>query len=159
IGSAAFGLSMLVWVSAVLVARTKYRLQGAQIGREDLRKDPIVGGAEFLAIVAICIGITLFYTSAIVIDIEQDRSNVLWVISQPFFIPIACVAAISFYLARCRAQKIYGLTEISVGIFSISLASASQASPSDAIGKILAILGGVYIIVRGLDNIDKALTN
>ena len=49
--------------------------------------------------------------------------------------------------------------EISIGIFSISLASVSQAPGGDSIGKILAILGGIYIIVRGLDNIDRALTD
>jgi hypothetical protein len=109
VGSAAFGLSLLAWLTAVAIARTKYRSQGIQISREELRKDPIASGAEFFAANAICIGITLFYTSEIVLDIKQNNSKALSVISQPFFIPIACAAAVAFYSVRCRAQKIYGL--------------------------------------------------
>jgi hypothetical protein len=165
VGSAAFGLSLLAWLCAVGIARTKHRLRGVQISREDLTKDRIVIYAEFVAISAFCVSITLFYTSEIVLDIKQDDSNVLKIISNPFFIPVACVAAVGFYSIRCRVPKLYGLTEISIGIFSISLASASSISLAsasqgpkvDSIGKILAILGGVYIIVRGLDNINTAL--
>jgi len=65
-----------------------------------------------------------------------------------------------FYYIRSRFRLIYGITEFFVGVFT----SLKIFIPSFDISNIhtdeyFQILGGLYIIVRGMDNIGKGLEN
>lgn len=66
----------------------------------------------------------------------------------------ACCAVVGYYtyLLRCRARMYYGLVEIGVGLTTTYI-SADINVPKD----ILFLLAGVYIVVRGLDNVEKGL--
>jgi hypothetical protein len=75
--------------------------------------------------------------------------------TEPLTIVIGVAAGISFFTLRCRYPIAYGLTEIFVAILSIFY-STTPAVVSGT-GRFFALLGGIYIFVRGLDNIDKRM--
>ena len=63
------------------------------------------------------------------------------------------------YWFRCRAQVLYGFVEIMVslafgatGLYSINVQNFR------ILGAATALLGAIYIVVRGMDNIEKGLT-
>jgi drug/metabolite transporter (DMT)-like permease len=76
------------------------------------------------------------------------------------------LAGLVFYRLRCRHQFWYGVLEIVVGIVIIFLTWFPQttvlivAEPSFfgyLLSKGTGILAGVYILVRGLDNMERGL--
>lgn len=78
---------------------------------------------------------------------------------------VALIAGVFIYWFRCRQQFYYGLTEVVFGIavFVISAFPASttliteETSPTEMmISKYLTLAAGLYVVVRGFDNIDKA---
>jgi hypothetical protein len=68
------------------------------------------------------------------------------------------VAAIGYGLFRLRQahQAVYGLLEVMFGIITANYAWPNFYQTS-SVGSIAALLGSLYVIVRGLDNIDKSL--
>lgn len=75
--------------------------------------------------------------------------------TQTLWIATAVVVAWLLYVLRCNAMLIYAGFEILTGLgaviaYSVSSGLQSQLRP-------IAILGGVYIVIRGLDNFDKSL--
>ena len=78
------------------------------------------------------------------------------VTAAPFWIAISVIAALCLYLLRTAARIHYGFTEIMFGV--ISIAAAAQTFTAQAQSTTLVQLaGGIYIIVRGLDNIKHGL--
>jgi rRNA-processing protein FCF1 len=75
-------------------------------------------------------------------------------------IAIIPVLGILLFLIRSKWRLIYGLTEFLIG-FSAAIRvflpnfDYTQLHPSE----MFQIIGGLYIIVRGLDNIDKGIEN
>jgi len=70
------------------------------------------------------------------------------------------ILGILFFYIRAKWRLFYGLTELLVGIFTallIFLPSFDFSSLSTKPFSFLQILGGLYIMVRGLDNIGKGL--
>jgi hypothetical protein len=64
------------------------------------------------------------------------------------------IAGPCLYALRGRMRMVYGVAEVIVGHFTA--ANAVLTGSSDRGKEVLALLGGVYIVVRGLDNIGKA---
>ena len=73
----------------------------------------------------------------------------------PYTIPIAAVAGFAFFWLRCRHPLYYGFSEIAASLvtifFSTSPAITSQTT------RLFALLAGIYVFVRGMDNLDKRL--
>ena len=76
------------------------------------------------------------------------------------------VVAVGFYRIRCWSRLLYGAMEVVAGIGVIILgefppkaitAAASTWTLGSRAAHMLALMGGVYIVVRGLDNIDQGL--
>jgi len=59
------------------------------------------------------------------------------------------------YWLRGRLPLIYGTLEIFVGMLSLSIATQGQVT--DLLTKLIGVFGGIYIIIRGLDNVDKGI--
>jgi hypothetical protein len=76
------------------------------------------------------------------------------------------VVAVAFYRIRCWSRLLYGAMEVVSGIGVIIqgefppnaiTAAASTWMLGSRAAHILALIGGVYIVVRGMDNIDQGL--
>jgi hypothetical protein len=79
---------------------------------------------------------------------------------------LTITAGLFFYWLRCRFRFWYGVCEIVVAVVVIYLTFVppytamvlADMSPSRLlISKGVGILGGIYILVRGLDNLDEDL--
>lgn len=69
----------------------------------------------------------------------------------------AVVAALCFYLLKLRHRAVYGAIEIFVAAFTIATAISALDKPERTATALLQILGGVYITVRGFDNVREGL--
>jgi hypothetical protein len=78
---------------------------------------------------------------------------------------ISLAAGVFVFRIRCRRPFYYGLTEIVFGmaVFVFSVFPSSTTLVSDEISpigmmisKYLTLAAGLYIVVRGLDNIDRS---
>jgi hypothetical protein len=76
------------------------------------------------------------------------------------------LVAIGFYRIRCASRPLYGAIEIVAGLATIVLgefppyavlASDTTWSLGSRAAHILTLMAGVYIVVRGLDNIAQDL--
>lgn len=111
-----------------------------------------IGMAGFgIWVIIFFLGITLYAS----ILVSNNTVFILRILSNPF--SVAPSVLMAFVLFRLRRSKpaLYGSIEIMVGVAVIVF--SVRTSTTDLIAKIVAILGGVYIIVRGLDNIDRRL--
>jgi hypothetical protein len=77
------------------------------------------------------------------------------VISSRYFILPSVISGIVLYRVRGRQPFLYGSVEICVALLAIFVSIATRSSAP--LNKILGILGGIYILVRGMDNVDKGL--
>lgn len=88
-----------------------------------------------------------------------DRLDLLGAIIL-LFVALGC--GVSAYNFREQATKAYGWTEILVGVETSALGfasfsnSTSDKADSAGLSLILSVIGGVYVVVRGCDNINKA---
>ncbi|MGE0257305.1 MAG: hypothetical protein AB7H71_16840 [Alphaproteobacteria bacterium] len=76
------------------------------------------------------------------------------------------VVAVAFYRVRRWNRLVFGAIEVAAGIGVIVIgefppSAIAGAAESWTLGSraahLLALMGGVYIVVRGLDNIDQGL--
>lgn len=84
-----------------------------------------------------------------------------------FFAVALCTVALLFYRLRCRHRLAYGMCEVAFGAVSIFYAShgllqylidqSSGSSGSVTPNTTFALIAGLYVIVRGLSNIEDAL--
>ena len=96
----------------------------------------------------------LLYNSIIYGILYYFRDVLVSVTSSPYFVIFAFATALWFYRLRGRHPLFYGITEISVATAAIWLTINTENALSL---KGLALLGGIYIIVRGLDNMDRGM--
>ena len=82
------------------------------------------------------------------------------------FILLTVCAGLFFYWLRGRFRLIYGMCEIGVALVIISLTFYPQTHNlliqmptfyEILLSKGVGVLGGIYVMVRGLDNMDTAL--
>lgn len=75
--------------------------------------------------------------------------------------------AVAFYRVRCRSRFLNGGMEVGAGIGVIVIgefppnaitAAAITWMLGSRAARMLALMGGVYIVVRGMDNIDQGLS-
>lgn len=108
-----------------------------------------------LATAAMIAGARLFVAAASLYAPELLRA-----MSQPWFAAPALLLAMLLYRMRCTARFAYGLIELFVGI--VTLVAVTRSATVTEVGaslqaKGLGLAGGVYIVVRGLDNMDNGL--
>ena len=161
-------LALSVWAGMAFASRTK-RIT-AELESEDY--DPIVSGsakvayiaqvAFFAFILAIIIlisgtvfgvGIFGFLLTFTIVAIQTGN---------PFVSIVFVAFGVFLYGARTRFPFWYGAVEVVFGasgiIYSVIIAGATSA-PSNVIQLLLSVFGGIYVIVRGLDNMTKAVPN
>jgi hypothetical protein len=78
-------------------------------------------------------------------------------ISTEWFMPPVFIGAVLFYRLRGTRPIIYGVVEVLIGISAIWAGIYLSQPPFLTQG--LATLGGIYIIVRGLDNFRRGLSD
>jgi hypothetical protein len=100
------------------------------------------------AVVLLCSAIGVLISNMV-----RDSQRTL---TSSWLVPILLLVGIGLYRLRTKHTVMYGLFECSFAIAGITF-SVHTAS-NDSLSKLLSLAGGVYIIVRGLDNIDKGLT-
>lgn len=101
-----------------------------------------------------------FYAGAIALIWRGGSVVYTWYQNQSFGIgPIAAaiglLIAVGLYNLRLRIRSVYGLIEIVVGTISILFATNHAASPATTF---ITAVGGIYVIVRGLDNIEQSIS-
>src|SRR4029077_14362157 len=74
---------------------------------------------------------------------------------EPWFVPVALIIAWLLYVLRERIRWLYAITEIIVGIAAI--ASYIGSGRPGGLTQLLTVFGGIYIVVRGLDNFNQGL--
>ena len=83
------------------------------------------------------------------------KAHVSSVLFEVLFVAIVIVISALLYLLRSKHRKSYGVLEITFGISaSVFAANGFYASTEqDAqFRNLVAVFGGIYIIIRGLDN-------
>jgi hypothetical protein len=83
--------------------------------------------------------------------------TVLQWLKEPIAVVPALMVGIALFWFRCKRLFEYALIEIGGAVGSTFYAII--APNNSLLAKGLGILGGLYILVRGLDNIDKSLKN
>jgi hypothetical protein len=71
------------------------------------------------------------------------------------FVVVVTGIAVALYFLRSKQRRIYASLEIMVGVFAAVYASNelyNPPTPDSRIKAVFATMGGLYIIVRGLDN-------
>ena len=143
-----FVAAVLLTMIATMVAAVIFPL----VGRQSLE-------FKVMPVVLFILG-TLFMSAAIAIVAVIYQDLLLDILSQPWAIVPAMIAGPLLYLFRSRRPFAYGVAEVLVSWALISLAIELPASSSPISGlpllaKITGILAGLYVSVRGLDNMDK----
>jgi hypothetical protein len=70
----------------------------------------------------------------------------------------AMIAALLFYWLKIKHQTTYGLIEVFIAMFTIATAINSLNNQGDkTAASLLQLFGGIYLSIRGLDNVEKGL--
>jgi hypothetical protein len=78
---------------------------------------------------------------------------------QLIIVPTILMFGFFLYCFRCRTQRWYGSIELVTGaLLSTYMVNQILGKVSPADGAYLTLAGGLYVIVRGLDNIYKSMT-
>jgi energy-converting hydrogenase Eha subunit A len=101
--------------------------------------------------------LAVFFSLFVYSEVSAFYSDiVLGLISNPILTPVWLCLGFALYWLRGRMPFVYGILETVVGTLAIFYAIQSPAALP---AKLIALLGGLYIVVRGLDNMDKGLPN
>ena len=73
----------------------------------------------------------------------------------PLIMPIAFLVATLMYLLKRANSVVYGGVELLVAAVALSYATQADA----LLPRLLALASGIYIVVRGLDNMDKGVSS
>lgn len=117
------------------------------------------------ALIALIVSWLMVVTLALIFAILMERFGVEILAADPLALSALAVASIFLlFLLRCRNAIAYGSLEIVVGLVSVFIsANAGQTSTIQApviytlATKTIGLLGGMYIVIRGLDNWDRNL--
>lgn len=113
--------------------------------------------AKFLKTLSIITSVFILYIPSVYVAVFYSENH--W---QQYGRPIIVIGStIILFVIRIRAKAIYGLVEV---IFGSTIAMNFVPEKYEGLQSLLdiefiAFLGGVYIGVRGWDNIDKAVTS
>jgi len=102
----------------------------------------VIFGLSFWFVV---VSATIIYTSPVLKSLISNE----WAM-----IPALC-AAIILYRLRGSRPFMYGIAEVIVGMTATW--SGIHAGTTSVITQALAFFGGMYVVVRGMDNMDKDL--
>jgi|SRR5215208_370876 len=70
------------------------------------------------------------------------------------------LVGVVLYWIRCHYRLSYGMSEVIVGsVMGIRAGIAATSSKIEMASTLLQALGGIYIVVRGMDNIQQGLAN
>lgn len=75
--------------------------------------------------------------------------------SLPMKVLIGLLLGLSLYFVRSRYRLTYGVSEVIVGLWMITQNVGNVKDLTTVTSSWLPLLGGVYVIVRGFDNIGK----
>lgn len=78
-----------------------------------------------------------------------------WFLGTPTVIPQWVIMAVFLYWTRRNNPTAYGCIEIIAGL--VALALLVQTREVALLSRVIGFLGGIYIIVRGMDNFEKGL--
>jgi len=107
----------------------------------------------FLLVIAYCV--ILFTTFILIYLVEAFHYALLSAMSNPIFVLPALFCGVMLYVIRTKYLVIYGAVELIVSAVTVWFVINSPAP--DLLTKSLGMLGALYILVRGLDNISKGL--
>jgi hypothetical protein len=132
----------LCW-TIIMVAMTAHAVV-AQSPFFGEKADRIMGaiGSVALAGAFLLLGFTL-----------RRQPDVQSLLSSPMLIVVCVWIAFMFYRIRGTHPQVYGIMEVVLGACAIF--TVIYSSSHEIVGRLVALFGGTYIIVRGLDNIDK----
>ena len=82
---------------------------------------------------------------------SQDALNIA--LSHPITIPTALILGLALFGLRERQRFIYGLLEV---LGSVIAVTAGAQAVSGLLGKAAGLLSGIYVLIRGLDNMRRA---
>jgi hypothetical protein len=107
--------------------------------------------------IGVCVGLLVFILIPILIIyfIIKFENIILYYTSHRMFIIPAIFIGIIFFRLRSKHPLLYGLIEIIVSVVTIWFSIVAQSD--SFLSKSIGILGGIYIMVRGLTNIDDGL--
>lgn len=121
---------------------------------ELLRNDVYYGYKPFFALTTkIVLAIALSIVSYIIYSYLQ---YLLPILSNVVIIACGIIISIFLFFLRERVRLTYAILEIIVGVFTLNLFISSFESVT-SFTTILKLFSGIYIIVRGLDNVAIAL--
>jgi|ERR1700730_246642 len=145
-------ITVLILVSVVLMQGVPFLIRAisARVTADFAKKVlmPIDKIASIIGVIAFLFGAVASLIPLYIHIIQPLISNE-WAM-----IPALLVSA-GFYRLRGTHPFIYGLAEILVGMTATW--SGIHAGTTSLIAQAIAFFGGLYIIVRGLDNVDKGL--
>jgi hypothetical protein len=108
-----------------------------------------------LSIVALSAFLSMLfnYPNILFVIAVKNHDNLLSFFSDENQIPLMLAFGIVAFWLRQLSPQYYGLIECFVGGFAIAISMTSK----DAVlqSRVLGVVGGIYIIVRGLDNIKR----
>jgi hypothetical protein len=115
----------------------------------------VINIPSLLAIIILVSSIVTFFVLKLNQVVLLNQVVFIEVMSKPEFIPFAMLLSGCFYWLKRRSPLFYGLLELFVAM--ISIWSSVLIQTDNLFAKTLSLLGGIYIFVRGLDNINKGV--
>ncbi|NYZ12821.1 hypothetical protein HL658_09680 [Azospirillum sp. RWY-5-1] len=79
----------------------------------------------------------------------------IWLLAVAIAAAVIMPLVLFIYHVRSTFRSVYGLTEIAFGISSILYALIQLLHGGSTTTAVFTIGGGVYVLIRGLDNIDR----
>jgi hypothetical protein len=104
--------------------------------------------AMFMVILVLSVSLLFIYPSVVIIIKKIPLSMVILVFGGSYLL----------YLFRMKRRIFYGASEIVIGIITIFFV-INSSSENNSISDILKICGGFYIIIRGLENVEKSIVS
>lgn len=99
--------------------------------------------------------IAMLYFWLIGASTPEDVLQSVLTASPNIVFPTGVVIAFFLFYVRGHHPRAYGLLEIFVGLMTIK--STTATLEFDALPSMLPFLGGIYVVIRGLDNLAKGL--
>jgi hypothetical protein len=172
--------TILVWSGAIMLASAAgfyvlYEQTKADLAHEKTDADRELEEAgistvpgfilalPFLFLIALALG-AAFVISAVASGVVLTHYAALGALhiietGSPYVAILFISVALLLYGMRTRYPFIYGVVEVIVGISAIIAVLPNQPATNTLVvyAELLSVSGGMYVIVRGLDNMNKAV--
>lgn len=138
-----------VWWLWVVILPVTLLVIYQQIQHPDQRRWAVLGVG--LALVSACIAVSLIIVTVVDLDpakpiIDRVADDVV-----PMMVAAMSIGLVLFWF-RKSDRALYGIAEIGFGVMTAGYAAWSP--DANILPRVLALGAAVYIVVRGLDNID-----